>query len=100
MAQSQPTHVGDQNVLHPAGLPAEVDSDDDGVVTSEGADRGMASASPVVYLTLPQALHSFDLIHSPRFDNAIDGIDTLTVGARAAMSITAGAKRTSSPAKR
>ncbi|WP_345763071.1 alpha/beta hydrolase [Diaminobutyricibacter sp. McL0608] len=34
------------------------------------------SSSPVVYLSLPGTLHSFDLLHSPRFDNVIDGIDT------------------------
>jgi acetyl esterase/lipase len=50
------------------------------------------SASPVVYLTLPAALHSFDLLHSPRFDNVIDGIDTFTAAVRAAASATTRAK--------
>jgi acetyl esterase/lipase len=33
------------------------------------------SASPVVYLRLPGAQHSFDLFHSPRFESVIDAIE-------------------------
>ncbi len=34
-----------------------------------------ASDSPVVYARLPGALHSFDLLRSPRFESVIDGIE-------------------------
>ena len=54
--------------------------------TSFADQLASTSASPVVYLTLPGALHSFDLLHSPRFDNVIDGIDTFTAAVRAAAS--------------
>jgi acetyl esterase/lipase len=56
--------------------------------TSFADQLASTSASPVVCLTLPGALHSFDLLHSPRFDNVIDGIDTFTAAVRAAASTT------------
>lgn len=61
--------------------------------TTTFADQlARTSASPVVYLPLPAALHSFDLLHSPRLDNVIDGIDAFTAAVRAAASATAPAK--------
>ena len=60
--------------------------------TSFADQLARTSASPVVYLTLPGALHSFDLLHSPRFDNVIDGIDTFTAAVRAAASATTRAR--------
>jgi acetyl esterase/lipase len=39
-------------------------------------EAGRASADPVVYVELPGAQHSFDLLTSLRFELAIDGIET------------------------
>ena len=36
------------------------------------------SVNPVVYAQLPGAQHSFDLLHSVRFQHVIDGIETFT----------------------
>ena len=41
------------------------------------------SASPVIYLRLPGAGHSFDLFRSPRFAAVIDGIQAFAAWARA-----------------
>jgi acetyl esterase/lipase len=48
------------------------------------SELASTSAGPVVRLTLPAALHSFDLLPSPRFDRVIDGIETFAAAARAA----------------
>ena len=58
------------------------------------------SASPVVYLTLPAALHSFDLLHSPRFDTVIDGLDAFTAAVHVAAPGTTRGTSTSNQAKR
>jgi len=42
------------------------------------------SASPVVYAQLPAAEHSFDLFHSIRFEQLIDGIQTFTAWVQSA----------------
>lgn len=34
--------------------------------------------SPIVYIPLPGAGHSFDLFHSPRFEQVICGIEAFT----------------------
>lgn len=41
------------------------------------------SMNPVVYAQLPGAQHSFDLLHSVRFQHVIDGIETFTAWIRA-----------------
>ena len=41
------------------------------------------STNPVVYAQLPGAQHSFDLLHSVRFDHVIDGIEAFTAWVRA-----------------
>jgi acetyl esterase/lipase len=55
--------------------------DQDTLVPAEGArrlgDRLRAeSASPVVYVELPGAQHTFDLLYSIRFETLIDGIES------------------------
>jgi acetyl esterase/lipase len=55
--------------------------DQDTLVPAEGArrfaDRLRAeSASPVVYVELRGAQHTFDLVHSIRFETLVDGIET------------------------
>jgi acetyl esterase/lipase len=40
------------------------------------------STNTVHYLELPGGQHAFDLFHSPRFEAAIDGIQTFTAAAR------------------
>ena len=42
-----------------------------------------ASANPVVYVELPGAQHSFDLLASIRFDAVIDGIEAFAASIRA-----------------
>jgi acetyl esterase/lipase len=54
--------------------------DRDTLVPAEGARRfaerlRAVSASPVVYVELPGAQHTFDLVHSIRFETLIDGIE-------------------------
>ena len=41
------------------------------------------SMNPVVYAQLPGAQHSFDLLHSVRFQHVIDGIEAFTAWVRA-----------------
>ena len=41
------------------------------------------SINPVVYAQLPGAQHSFDLLHSVRFQHVIDGIETFTTWVQA-----------------
>ena len=50
------------------------------------------SMSPVVYAQLPGAQHSFDLLHSIRFEHVIRGIETFTAWVRTRCSPT-GAER-------
>jgi acetyl esterase/lipase len=51
------------------------------------------SFNPVVYAQLPGAQHSFDLLHSVRFEHVIDGIEVFTGWVRA-RGDPAGARRT------
>ena len=51
------------------------------------------SINPVVYAQLPGAQHSFDLLHSVRFQYVIDGIEAFTAWVRAGRD-PAGAERT------
>jgi acetyl esterase/lipase len=41
-----------------------------------------SSSNPVVYTELPGALHSFDLFHSIRFENVVDGIEAFAAWVR------------------
>jgi hypothetical protein len=41
-----------------------------------------SSSNPVVYAELPGALHSFDLFHSIRFENVVDGIEAFAAWVR------------------
>ena len=56
--------------------------DNDALIPKAHADHFVqrlraCSTSPVVYLQLPGAGHSFDLFHSPRFEAVVDGIEAL-----------------------
>ena len=54
------------------------------------------STNPVVYARLPGAQHSFDLLHSVRFEYVIDGIEAFTAWVRARHE-PAGAQRSTGP---
>jgi acetyl esterase/lipase len=55
------------------------------------------SMNPVVYAELPGAQHSFDLLHSVRFQHVIDGVETCTDWVRARRDRPARGARTGSP---
>jgi acetyl esterase/lipase len=68
--------------LHGAAPPFLIaHGDQDTLVPAEGARRfadGLraASGSPVMYFELPGAQHTFDLVHSIRFETLVDAIET------------------------
>ncbi len=62
--------------------------DNDSFITATSAESFVdalraVSVNPVVYARLPGAQHSFDLLHSVRFEHVIDGIDAFTAWVRA-----------------
>lgn len=52
------------------------------------------STNPVVYAELPGAHHGFDVLHSPRFESVVDGIEGFTAWVR---STTAGRRGPAGP---
>ena len=61
--------------------------------------RGV-SMNPVVYARLPGAQHSFDLLHSVRFQHVIDGIEAFTAWVRARRDPPGAQLTTASPPSR
>ena len=61
--------------------------------------RGV-SMNPVVYARLPGAQHSFDLLHSVRFQHVIDGIEAFTAWVRARRDPPSAQLTTASPPSR
>jgi acetyl esterase/lipase len=58
------------------------------------------SMSPVVYAQLPGAQHSFDLLHSVRFQHVIGGIEAFTTWVRARCEPASAQRTTDSPLNR
>lgn len=58
------------------------------------------SINPVVYAQLPGAQHSFDLLHSVRFQYVIEGIEAFTAWVRAGRDPAGALRTTSSPLNR
>ena len=58
------------------------------------------SMNPVVYARLPGAQHSFDLLHSVRFQRVIDGIEAFTAWVRARRDPPSAQLTTASPPSR
>ncbi|WP_234313736.1 alpha/beta hydrolase [Streptomyces sp. NBRC 109706] len=73
-----------QGYIHPEAPPFFIaHGTRDGLGTVEGARHFAAqlreaSTNPVVYVELPGAQHSFDIVHSPRFDAVVDGVEAFT----------------------
>lgn len=70
----------------------------DGWVPSDAARRfaeKLRTEAPIapVYVEFPGALHGFDLVCSPRFDAALEGIDRFLERQRSAQSGGVGEKR-------
>ena len=51
------------------------------------------STEPVVYAELPGGQHSFDLFHSIRFEEVVDGVEAFTAGSFTALRRTSDAHR-------
>jgi acetyl esterase/lipase len=85
--QSLPSSPADY--VHPDAPPVLIaHGDQDTYVSPEHAQAFAArlrsvSTSPVIYVELPGAQHSFDLFHSIRFETLLDGIETFAAWVQA-----------------